>query len=181
MRVSNSKLLCMALNPLLSWLTQQLRRTHNIARDNSWEYLQQPHRHPRPAIIPGGYLVWELFLPSSCSLWPAGFQCLLCGSASLDGLYGTEESRRQLLISRQHLKPTHRALPWCCTLIAQRVLSGLTCAGARYATHACPDAPDAPYLTLLTIYRFQLNIIRTAGSIITLASTVSKPFAFLLC
>ena len=131
-RLSNNMLVCLALNPLLSWLTPQLRCTQNTARDNMWEYPQQPHRHPRPAIIPGEYLVWELFLPSSCSLWPAGFQCLRCGSASLDGLYGTEESRRQLQSNRQHLRPTQRALPWCCTLIAQKVWNGSTCAGARY-------------------------------------------------
>ena len=153
-RLSNNMLVCMARNPLLSWLTQQLRRTQNTARDSMWAYPQQPHRHRLDVIVPGVYLVWELCLPSSCSLWPAGFQCLQCGNASLDGLYGTEESRRQLQISRQRLRPTRRALPWCCTLIAQRVWNGLTCAGARYDLMQLPVHPISPcrQLKLITAH-----------------------------
>lgn len=166
--LSTNTLVCMALKPSLSWLTQQLSSTQDIGRDSSWEYPQQPHRRPHPGTIPGESLLWELCLPLFYSLWPAGLQSLLCGSASLGGSYGPEESRMLLESDRQALKPTPRALPWFCTLIAPRVWSGSTCAGARCdhaSSHVSPNTLDPAVLNLPSCTL--LHNCRTAGCIVT--------------
>lgn len=172
LRLFISIAVCMALNPLLSWLRQQPRCAQIIPRHSLWEYPQQLLDHPHPAIMPGGYLVWELFLPSSCSLWSAGCQSPLSGSAFLGGLYGTEESRRQLLRHHQQLKPAQRALPWFCTLIAQRVWNGSTCAGERYK-HALTHASFSTLCPELTTQLVPSSKLQDCCCIRSAASSVS--------
>lgn len=172
-RLSTNTLVCMVLKPLLSWLTQ-LSSTQDTARDSSWEYPHQPHRRPRPATIPGDSLLWELCLPLFCSLLPAGLQLLQSGSDSLGDLCGPGGSRMLLESNRQPLKPTLRALPWFCTLIAQRVWSGSTCAGARCdhaSLYMSPSTHDPAVLTVHSCTFF--HICRSAGCIVTATALTS--------